>query len=258
MLFKSGNPTLSEKMFNRSLSHEQELSGTMTVRGAMMKFGFLLLMVLAGASYTWNFYMNHPLDPSPIMPFLWGGMIGGFVIGLVISFKPQWSGFLSPVYGLAQGLFLGALSVMINEMFKESYPGIVMQAVGLTFSVAIAMFLLYNFRIIRPTQKFKSIILVATAGIALFYLVLWIMSIFGASAGFMSFGDNSILGIGISLFIVAIAALNLILDFERIENGAEAGAPKFMEWYSAFGLLVTIVWLYIEILRLLSRFSSRD
>lgn len=254
---KSGNPTLSEKIFNRSIANEQELNGTMTVRGAINKFGFLLLMVLAGATYTWYLYTNS-INQAAVMPWMWGGLIGGLIVGLVISFKPQWSGFLAPLYGLLEGLFLGAISVVINEAFKESYPGIVMQAVGLTFCVAIAMFALYNFRIIRPTQKFKSILITATVGIALFYAVLWIMSFFGAYPSFMQFGDNSLLGYGISLFIIAIAALNLILDFERIETGAEMGAPKYMEWYGAFGLLVTIVWLYIEILRLLSRFASKD
>jgi uncharacterized YccA/Bax inhibitor family protein len=255
-VFRSGNPTLSEKIFNRSLSQEQEMSGTMTVRGAINKFGFLLLMVLAGATYTWYLY-EKAIEPSIIMPYMWGGLIGAFIVGLVICFKPNWSGFLAPAYGLLEGLFLGAISVIINEAFSEKYPGIVMQAVGLTFCVAIAMFLLYNFRVIRPTQKFKSIVLTATLGIALFYLTLWVMRAFGAYPAFMQLGDNSLLGYGISLFIIGIAAMNLIMDFERIEQGAEMGAPKYMEWYGAFGLLVTIVWLYIEILRLLSRFAKK-
>jgi uncharacterized YccA/Bax inhibitor family protein len=255
-IFKSGNPTLSEKIFNRSISQEQEFAGTMTVRGAINKFGFLLLMVLAGAAFTWSKYTD-AISPQNILPYMWGGLIGGFIVGLVISFKPNWSGFLSPAYALLEGLFLGAISVIINEAFKDSYPGIVMQAVGLTFCVAIAMFLLYNFRIIQPTQKFKAILFTATAGICLFYLVLWVLRAFNAYPSFMALGDNSMLGYGISFFIIAIAALNLILDFERIEKGAEMGAPKYMEWYGAFGLLVTIVWLYIEILRLLSRFAKK-
>jgi uncharacterized YccA/Bax inhibitor family protein len=186
-----------------------------------------------------------------------GGLIGGFIVGLVISFKPSWSGFLAPAYGILEGLFLGAISVVINEAFKVNYPGIVMQAVGLTFCVAAAMFLLYNFRIIKPTQKFKSIIITATAGIALFYIVMLVMRAFGAYPAFMQFGDTSMLGYGISLFVIGIASMNLIIDFERIEQGADMGAPKYMEWYGAFGLLVTIVWLYIEILRLLSRFAKK-
>ncbi|HEX6914341.1 MAG TPA: Bax inhibitor-1/YccA family protein [Chitinophagaceae bacterium] len=256
-IFKSGNPTLSEKIFTRSLNAEQEMNGTMSVRGTINKFGFMLIMVLAGATYTWYLYENS-VNQLNVIPYLWGGLIGGFITALIIIFKPAWSPYLAPAYGILEGLFLGAISVIVNDAFRESHPGIVMQAVGLTFCVAIVMFLLYNFRIIRPTQKFKAILLVATASIALFYLVLWVMRIFGAYPGFMELGDNSLLGYGISFFIVAIAALNLILDFERIETGADMGAPRYMEWYCAFGLMVTIVWLYIEILRLLSRFNSRN
>ncbi len=234
------------------------MAGTMTVRGAINKFGFLLLMVLAGAVYTWTLFERSFEDTSAIMPYMWTGIIGGLIVGLVITFKPMWSGFLAPAYAILEGLFLGAISVVVNATFRDKYPGIITQAVGLTFCVAIAMFLLYNFRVIKPTQKFKSILLVATAGIALFYLALWVMRAFGAYPEFMALGNNSLLGYGISFFIIGIAALNLILDFERIEQGEEMGAPKVMEWYGAFGLLVTIVWLYIEILRLLSRFASRD
>jgi uncharacterized YccA/Bax inhibitor family protein len=254
--FSSGNPTLSEKIFNRSIQQEQEFAGTMTVRGAINKFGFLLLMVLAGATYTWYLY-EKAIDQSVILPYMWGGLLGAFIIGIVISFKPKWSGYLSPAYGILEGFFLGSISVIINEAFRIKYPGLVMQAVGLTFCVAIAMFLLYNFRIIKPTQRFKSIVMTATLGIALFYLVLLVMRMFGGYPAFMQLGDTSIFGYGISLFIIGIAAMNLILDFERIEMGAEMGAPKYMEWYGAFGLLVTIVWLYIEILRLLSRFAKK-
>jgi uncharacterized YccA/Bax inhibitor family protein len=155
-----------------------------------------------------------------------------------------------------EGLFVGALSAIINNAFAAEYPGIVMQAVALTFGAAIAMFLLYNFRIIRATERFKSIIIAATAGIAIFYLIAMVLRMFGIDIPFLH--EGGLIGIGFSLFVVAIAALNLILDFDMIEKGAEMGAPKHMEWYCAFGLLVTIVWLYIEILRLLSKLSSRD
>ncbi len=141
-------------------------------------------------------------------------------------------------------------------MFAEKYPNIVLTAVGLTFGVALAMFLLYNFRIIRPTQKFKAVIMSSIIGIGLFYLITIILSAFGVHLQFMSITDSSPLGIGINLFIVAIASLTLILDFESIEVGAQNGAPKYMEWYSAWGLLVTMIWLYIEILKLLSRLAS--
>lgn len=251
-LFKSGNPTLAEKMFTQQAATTGEV---MTVRGAINKFGFLMIMVVAGAVFTWNLYAQH--KAPTMMTAMWVGLIGGLVCGLVIAFKPKWSPFLAPAYGILQGLFIGAISAVVNDMFSETYPGIVMQAVGLTFAVAIVMFLLYNFRIIQPTQKFKAIVMSATMGIMLFYLITWIVRLFGVEMPFLY--NGSWLGIGISLFIVAIAALNLILDFELIENGASNGAPKFMEWYGAFGLLVTLVWLYIEILKLLMRFaSSRD
>jgi len=253
-LFKSGNPTLTPKIFNTTLADRQE--GTMTARGAMNKFGFLFLMVIAGAGFTWHLYSQGKADT--MMPLMMLGVFGGLITGLVISFKQSWAPFLAPLYGLLEGLFLGAISAVVNEMFARKYPGIVIQSVGLTLGVAVAMFLLYNFRIIRPTQRFKSILLTATAGIMIFYLATWIIRMFGVNMDFMMFGNGSMLGIGISLFMVAIAALNLIIDFEMIEQGAEMGAPRYMEWYCAFALMVTIIWLYVEILKLLSRLSSRN
>jgi uncharacterized YccA/Bax inhibitor family protein len=254
-LFQSGNPTLTDKIFDRSRTEIGEMQGTMTVRGTMNKFGFLMLMVLGAASYTWQLYYQD--NPSLMTTLMWVGVIGGLVTGLIISFKPKTATYLAPVYGILEGFFVGAISAVLNEAFAERFPGLVITAVGLTLGVAIAMFLLYNFRIIRPTEKFKSILFSATLGIAVFYLITMILRLCSVNVAFMNFGDTSLLGIGISLFVVAIAALNLILDFERIEKGAELGAAKYMEWYSAFGLLVTIVWLYIEILKLLSRFSKK-
>lgn len=253
-LFKSGNPTLGEKIFNTTV--EEEYQGVMTARGAMSKFGFLFLMVIAGAGFTWHLYFQG--KTAMVMPLMMVGIFGGLITAIVITFKRSWSAYLAPLYGLLEGLFLGAISAMMNEMFAAKYPGIVMHAVGLTFGVALAMFLLYNFRIIKPTQRFKSIIMSATIGIALFYLISWVVRMFGVEMDFMMMGNGSLLGIGISLFVVAIAALNLIIDFEMIEKGAEMGAPKYMEWYCGFALMVTIVWLYIEILKLLSRLGSRN
>ena len=251
-LFQSGNPTLTQKIFDRSLA--QQDAGTMTVRGAINKFGFLLFMVLAGAAYTWHLYYNN--QQSTMMTLMWVGIIGGLIAVFAIAFKPTWAPYLSPAYGLLEGFFLGAISAILNDAFAEKYPGLVMQAVGLTFGVAIAMFLLYNFRVIRATERFKSIIFTATLGIGIFYVLTLVLRLFHINVSFMY--DSSLLGIGLSLFVVAIAALNLIIDFDMIEKGAEMGAPKFMEWYGAFGLLVTIVWLYLEILRLLSKLNSRN
>jgi uncharacterized YccA/Bax inhibitor family protein len=251
-IFKSGNPTLTQKMFDKSASIEADIQGTMSVRGTINKFGFLMIMIIAGAAYNWHLFEdgNRGLMTTLMMV----GIFGGLIAAIAISFKPNWAGYLAPLYGLLEGLFIGGISAILNAAFAEKYPGLIMQAVGLTFGVAIAMFLLYNFRIIRATEKFKSVIFTATLGIGIFYLLTMVLRLFGVNVGFMY--DSSLLSIGISLFIVAIAALNLILDFDMIEQGAERGAPKFMEWYGAFGLLVTLVWLYLEILRLLSKLGS--
>jgi uncharacterized YccA/Bax inhibitor family protein len=183
-----------------------------------------------------------------------GGAIGGFVIALITVFKKQWAPYTAPAYAIAQGLFVGAISAMYNMMFETKMPNIITNAVGLTVCVAVAMYLLYQFKVIKVTQKFRSIIVMATVGIMLFYLVAMIALMFGVQMAFMH--DSSPLGIGLSLFIVGIAALNLLLDFDMIDQGVAAGAPKYMEWFGGFALLVTLVWLYLEILRLLSRFAS--
>ena len=253
-LFETGNPTLSQKIFNREATRNAELQGVMSVRGTLNKFGFMMLMVMGGAVYAWNLYQSGAIQSMQMWMMI--GIFGGLICAFAISFKPNWAPYLAPAYGILEGLFIGGISAIMNDAFQKTYPGLVMQAVGLTFGVAIAMFLLYNFRIIKATEKFKSVIISATVGIGIFYLLTMIVRMFGVDMPFMY--DSSLLGIGISLFIVAIAALNLILDFDMIEKGSEAGAPKFMEWYGAFALLVTIVWLYIEILKLLSRFAKRN
>lgn len=251
-LFNTGNPTLSEKIFNKSLSPAS--TEVMTVRGSIQKFGFLLLMVIAGAAYTWKMYYEGKVPT--MMTLFWVGMFGGFICGLIISFKPTTAKWLSPAYGLLEGLFIGAISAIINDQFKVKYPNIVLEAVVLTFAVAFAMFLLYNFRIIKPTQKFRAIVSSCMLGIGIFYFAWVMLGFFGIHMSFMSWNDASPLGIGISLFVIIIAAFTLIMNFEQIEVGEQMGAPKYMEWYSAFGLLVTMIWLYVEILRLLSRLSS--
>ncbi len=253
-LFESGNPTLSEKIFNRSLTDPN--AGTMTVRGSINKFGFLLVMVIAGAVFSWRQFTLG--DSGTAMGFMIFGMIGGLITGLIVSFKPTTARYLSPAYAIFEGFLLGGLSVIVNASVGKKFPGIVPQAVGLTFAVALVMFLLYNYRIIKPTEKFKAVIISASLGIFLFYMVMMVLSFFHVSIPFMSWNDASPLGIGINLFVIVIAAMSLILDFERIETGEAMGAPKYMEWYGAFGLLVTMIWLYIQILQLLSRLSNRN
>jgi len=248
-LFKSGNPTLSEKSFEQTLSQTQ--GDTMTVRGTMNKFGFLMLMVMAGAFFAWNWF-NAGKNIGSLMMF---GALGGFGVALMIIFKKQWSGYLAPAYAILEGLFVGAISAYFNFLFQEKYPDIIMHAVLITFGVAAGMYLLYSLQLIRVTQKFRSVVMIATAGIAIFYLLTWILSFFDVQFAFLSTGST--FGIVFSLAVIAVASLNLLLDYDMIEQGAAMGAPKYMEWYGAFGLLVTLVWLYLEILRLLAKLNSR-
>ncbi|MEO7310000.1 MAG: Bax inhibitor-1/YccA family protein [Chitinophagaceae bacterium] len=251
-LFKSGNPALSEKTF-KGVTFTTDTTSVMTVNGTLNKFGFMTIMLVAGAMFSWkSFYDGAPYAQT----LMWVGLIGGLVMALAIIFKKEWSGYLAPAYAVLEGLFLGAISATYDYLFSEKMPNIIINAVGLTVGTCVAMFVLYRFGIIKATEKFKSIIFTATAGIAIFYVITMVIRMFGVQMPFMH--DSSLLGIGISLFIVAIAALNLIIDFDMIEQGAAQGAPKYMEWYGGFGLMVTIVWLYLEILRLLSRFAGRD
>lgn len=249
-LFKSGNPTLNKKVFERN-TLSTEYNETMTERGTLNKFGLMLALLVAAAGFTWK--AAH--DGKDVTSWMIGGAIVGLILAIVISFKPKLAAYLAPVYGLAEGFFLGAISVYFNDAFAKTAPGIVMQAVGLTFGVVIAMFLLYRLRIIKATEKFKTVVFTATAGIALFYVISIVLRMFGVQMPLIH--ESTTMGIVFSLVVVGIAALNLVLDFDLIEQGAAAGAPKYMEWYGAFALMVTIVWLYLEILRLLSKFAGR-
>jgi len=252
--FKSGNPTLNEKTFEKNIEAAPYDSRgiVMTEQGALNKFGMMLLLVLASASFTWK----AAADGVNVMPYVIGSAIGGLIVALIISFRPKSSGMLAPVYALIEGVFVGGISAYYNDAFAEIAPNIIMQAVGLTFGVVISMFLLYRTGVLRATPMFKKIVFIATAGIAIFYLLSFVLSFFGIQMPLIHESTNW--GILFSLVVVVIAALNLIMDFDLIEQGAAQGAPKYMEWYGAFALLVTIVWLYIEILRLLSKMARRD
>ena len=254
-IFKSGNPALSEKTFQQSIVVNQ--SEVMTERGTLNKFFLLFLLVMGTASITWSAYGQG----KDVMPWILVGAIGGLITAIVLSFKPVWASFLAPVYALFEGAFVGGISAFYNFAFNKGGAttaggGIIMQAVGLTFGVVIAMFLLYRFQVIKATEKFKAIVFTATAGIAIFYLLAMVLRMFHIDMPLIH--SSGTMGIVFSLVVVAIAALNLILDFDMIEKGVAIGAPKYMEWYGAFGLLVTIVWLYLEILRLLAKLNSRN
>lgn len=253
MAYESRNPVLSEKKFEQNILDGVLVTGEqMTVKGTIRNFGFLMIMLLGSFYFSWKQYS----EGGNVVPYLFGGAIVGFILAIVMSFKPRISGYLAPAYALAEGFFVGAISAMYNERFAERAPNIVVNAVLLTLVVAFVMLLLYRFQIIRATEKFRSVIIGATVAIAIFYLLVFVMRMFGFDN--MTFlHESSPLGIGFSLVVTAVAALNLILDFDTIENGAKNGAPKYMEWYGAFGLLVTLVWLYLEILRLLSKFSKK-
>jgi uncharacterized YccA/Bax inhibitor family protein len=223
----------------------------MTINGTVNKTGLMLILVLVGAMYSWAQF-NGPDSAPAMMPLVLGGAIGGLVLALVTAFKKTWAPFTAPLYAVVEGVFIGALSAI----FEARYPGIVIQAVGLTFGTMAAMLLAYRSGLIRATEKFKLGVVAATGGILLLYLAQFVMGFFGHSMGFIS--GNGFMAIGFSAFVVVIAALNLVLDFDLIESGAQSGAPKYMEWYGAFALTVTLVWLYLEILRLLSKLQSRN
>jgi uncharacterized YccA/Bax inhibitor family protein len=248
-LIRSGNPALSERAFKNITFAPGE--GVMTQRGTINKFFFLFLMVLASASFTWKAFY----DGKNVFPWMMGAAIGGLILAFIMAFKRTLSPYLAPAYGLLQGVFLGGISATYNNLFEKTAPNIIMQAVLLTFGTVIAMYLLYKFRIIKVTQQFIGVVLVATAGIAIFYMLSLVLGMFNIHIGFIN--EGSTFGIVFSLVVVCVAALNLILDFAMIEQASAMGAPKYMEWYGAFGLLVTIVWLYLEILRLLAKMSSR-
>ncbi|MER3499188.1 MAG: hypothetical protein C4308_11430 [Chitinophagaceae bacterium] len=253
-LFKSSNPAMKESAFEGTIFSGMTATNTMTEKGTLNKLGFLLLMMMGTTIFSWNY--TYQVDSNP-MPLLLLGVFGGLVVGLIIAFKRSWSPYLAPLYALLEGLFVGAVSAFYDFSFKTSYPGLVMQAVMLTLIVTLVMFLIYRYRIIRVTQKFRMIIIIATVSLALFYLVQWISFLIAGYPVAAFTNAATPLGIGFSVVVVILAALNLLLDFDMIEKGIQNGAPKYMEWYGAFGLLVTLVWLYLEILRLLSKFAKR-
>jgi uncharacterized YccA/Bax inhibitor family protein len=253
-LTKSSNPVFKENVFSRDYRSASE---AMTVNGTINKTAIMLLLVIAAAIFTWNKFFqavatNPEAGAAAVMPWLIVGGIGGLIATLVTVFRPQSAGISAPVYAVFEGLLLGGISAI----FESMYGGIVMRAVLLTMAVFMAMLFLYRSGIIKVTRKLQMGIFAATAGIAVVYLVSFIGGFFGMEFSFLH--GNSNFSIGFSVVVVAIAALNLVLDFSFIETAAASGAPKHMEWYGAFGLMVTLIWLYLEILRLLSKLASRD
>ena len=243
--FKSSNPALSEKAFSKVASGEAATASSeelMTVNGTVQKTTILLLLTAIPAALTWSFY-----GTNLVMPAILIGAIGGFIVALVTIFKKEWSPVTAPIYAVLEGIFLGAIS----SIFEAQFSGIVFQAVFLTFGTLFAMLLAYQTGAIKVTKKFRNGIIAATGAIALVYIVSMVINMFGGQMPYIH--GNGWIGIGFSLVVVVVAALNLVLDFDFIYKSAEQGAPKFMEWFASFGLLVTLIWLYLEILRLLSK-----
>ncbi|WP_333694041.1 Bax inhibitor-1/YccA family protein [Flavobacterium sp.] len=253
----SNNPFFKNKTFDKPQTIEIDEQGnqtwsayneSMSINGTVNKSLILLLILVCSAAFTWTMTAS---GYNPL-PFLIGGAVVGLILVLVATFKPHLSGYLAPGYAFFEGLFIGALSVV----FESMYPGIVIQAVGATFTTFLVCFLLYKYKIVTVTEKFKSVVIGATITIAIYYLITWLLSMF-TSFQPVHYG-NSLMSIGISVLVIVVAALNLFLDFDRIEEGVQKQHPKFMEWYGAMGLMITLVWLYVEFLRLLSKISSRD
>lgn len=242
-MLRTANPALKEDIFT-------QLAGAttdhMTVGGTVNKTAVLLLLTVFSAAWTWYLYSHGNVGFWMLI-----GALGGFVVAMVTVFKKELAPVTAPIYAVLEGLFLGGISAIFNN----AYPGIAFSAVGLTFGTLGGLLIAYRSGLIKPTENFKLGVVAATGGIALFYLVAIILGIFHFNVPLVQ--SNSIWGIAFSGFVVVIAALNLVLDFDLIETGARVGAPKYMEWYSAFGLMVTLIWLYIEILRLLAKLQRR-
>lgn len=246
-LMRTSNPVLNEKRF----AGFAELGAGMTMQGTVNKTGLLLLCAIGSAAWTWHQFMEAH-SAAAVVPWLWIGTIGGFICALVTVFKKEWSPVTAPAYALLEGLALGGISAV----FELRYPGIAIQAVGLTFGTLLVLLLAYRSGLIPVTQNFRLGIVAATGGIMVFYLLQFVLGFFGVH--FTSINGSGPIGIGFSLIVVGIAALNLVLDFDFIENSVRMGAPKYMEWYGAFGIMVTLVWLYLEMLRLLTKLRGRD
>lgn len=243
---RTTNPAFNSKAF--SVPGVRGAYGdAMTINGTIMKTVILLLCAVFSAGWIWQRYAATQ-DPAEVGGYITIGAIGGLILALVTVFKKNWAMVTAPAYALLEGLVLGGVSAI-------AYRGVAMEAVALTFGTAFCMLMAYRTGLIRATQRFTLGVVAATGGIAVFYLVSMVLGMFHVNIPFV-FG-NSTFGIVFSLVVVGVAALNLILDFAYIEQGAAQGAPSYMEWYGAFGLMVTLVWLYLEMLRLLSKLNSR-
>ncbi len=244
---KTTNPVLSEKRFENIHANAGVLTEPMTLSGTINKTLLLFLLLLITGSLSWQMTLSGSINP---MLLIWGGAIGGLIVAIFTVMKPEKSPITAPIYALLEGLFVGSISAF----YSKFYSGIIIQAVGLTLSILFVMLILYRTGVIKATPKFKKGIIIATGGVAVFYILNLIAGAFGGGVDFFKLGT---MGIILSLVIIVIAAMNLVLDFDLIEKGINTGQPKYVEWFAGFGLMVTLIWLYLEILRLLALLSRR-
>ncbi|MBI5136869.1 MAG: Bax inhibitor-1/YccA family protein [Nitrospirae bacterium] len=253
---RSANPALNNKTFEFEVTPEVQAARAagqvMTLNGTVNKTALLLLVLVMSATTVWNRFFESGGNPAAVKGWMMGGILVGLGLVIATMFKKHWAPLTAPAYAVAEGFALGGISAMFEAMF----PGIVMQAVALTMMVAFALLIAYRSGMIRATENFKLGVAAATGGIFLFYMLSMVLGFFGIQMPMLH--SSGALGIGFSLFVVTIAALNLVLDFDFIEHGAATGAPKYMEWFAALGLMVTLVWLYLEILNLLAKLNSRE
>lgn len=250
MEYKTGNPGLNERTF-AAVPRPAVGEERMTLQGTVNKSFLMLAVLLLAALWPWVRFFDASGDPAAVLGLMMVGLVGGFILALVISFRQTTAPYLALPYAALEGLAIGGISAI----FERRYPGIAIQAVALTFAVMAVLLVAYRSRLIRVTEHFKAIVVGATLAIALLYAVSFILGFFHVRVPFLN--DASPLGIIVSLAIIVVAALNLVMDFDFIETGVERGAPRYMEWYGAFGLMVTLVWLYLEILRLLAKMRQR-
>ena len=248
-MMRTANPALNKKTF--AVPTHMSAGETMTINGTVHKTAFLLMLTMMPAMWVWSRFFESGGNPASVYTWIMVGMFGGLIAAFATIFKRHWAPVTAPVYAFLEGFFLGGISAI----FEARFPGIVIQAVALTFGTLFFLLFAYRSGMIKATENFKLGVVAATGGIFFVYVISFVLGMFGVQVGFIH--ESGLVGILFSLFVVVVAALNLVLDFDFIEHGAESGAPKFMEWYSAFGLMVTLVWLYIEILRLLAKLQSR-
>lgn len=245
---RTANPALNSKTFGDAYGAAR--GDRMTIGGTVNKTGILLIVLLIPATWMWGQVYGAWQSPAAGGLMILG-LVGGLVFALATVFKKTWSPVTAPLYAACEGLVLGGISAQMENQFK----GIVVQAVALTAGTLLCLLLAYRSGLIRATENFKLGVVAATGAVAMIYLATFVLGFFGVAVPYIH--ENGTIGILFSLVVVAIAALNLVLDFDFIEHGAAGGAPKYMEWYAAFGLMVTLVWLYLEILRLLAKLNSR-